>query len=95
MSMELGQPGARIAWGTAPATGPAAGAAGAPRSASDSGLTNLLSLIDGRIAAVTLASAPSRPSRAGRARSGHLSPSTTCRAGGVTPHRGRESTRNR
>jgi ATP-dependent DNA helicase DinG len=54
MSMELGQPGAPIAWGTAPATGPSTGA-GAPRSASDSGLTNLLSLIDGRIAAVTLA----------------------------------------
>jgi ATP-dependent DNA helicase DinG len=50
MSMELGQPGARISWGTGPATG-----TGAPRPASDSGLTSLLALIDGRIAAVTLA----------------------------------------
>jgi ATP-dependent DNA helicase DinG len=50
MSMELGQPGAPIAWGTRPATG-----SGGPPSASDSGLTSLLALIDGRIAAATLA----------------------------------------
>ena len=60
-AMELSGPGAPFSWGEAPASRPS------ERSFSDA-LTNLLSLIDGRIAAVTLALRQSDRSQAGELR---------------------------